>query len=105
MFFRFVTGRDQGPPEKRKGSTTRKKRNDGDGGVICVRYVAFLSRMMDDAKHLNTVRFFFYFFSNLAEMFTIIPVFMHEVVFKKKLLKSHDATAKCTKYMMQSCKQ
>lgn len=61
MFFRFVTGRDQGPPEKRKGSTTRKKRNDGDGGVICVRYVAFLSRMMDDAKHLNTVRCFFLF--------------------------------------------
>lgn len=51
VIFRFVTGRDQGRPEKRKGSTTRKKRNDGDGGVICVRYVAFLSRMMDDAKH------------------------------------------------------
>lgn len=99
-----MTGRDQGRPEKRKGSTTRKKRSDGDGGVICVRYVAFLSRMMDDAKH-NTVRCFFYFFSNLAEMFTIIPVFMHEVVFKKKLLKSHDATAKCTKYMMQGSKQ
>lgn len=45
-----MTGRDQGPPEKKKGSTTRKKRNDGDGGVP-VRYVAFLSRMMDNAKH------------------------------------------------------
>lgn len=30
-------------------------------------------------------------------MFTIITDFMHEVVLKKTLLKSHDTTANCTK--------